>query len=587
MRVLTLITFTIATLSSQFLMAAEQTHENAVSRAVPEAFTGMNYQKSAIASEAMVSAANPHAVDAGLAMLAQGGNAIDAAVAIQLVLTLVEPQSSGIGGGAFLLWYDAKTKQMTSFDGREKAPSAATPELFFENGKPVRWIDAVIGGRSVGVPGVLHMLHQVHEKKGQLEWHKLFQPAIKLAENGFRVSPRLAKLVAMHMNPGLARLSPAKEYFYPNGKAIKEGSLLVNKPYANTLKLIAKNGIKAFYNGIVAKQIVEAVNNAPVAPGLLALEDLENYQSIERQVECLDYTKRDSSFDICSMGPPSSGGITVLQILAMLEPFDFTGLNFFSAKTLHLYSQAARLAFADRDQYIADSDFVDVPTLAMLDKQYLTKRSALINEKRDMGKATAGIIGRKEYAANVSIAQPNTSHLSIVDKEGNAISMTTSIEMGFGSTVMVCGFLLNNQLTDFSLAPKVNGKLVANRVEANKRPRSSMTPVIVMKDDELFAVLGSPGGSRIINYVGYALLGLLEFEMDLDDVVNGPRFSNRNGYTTLEKDSILAQYKTQLEQMGHTIRLSELTSGIHAIIKTKDGWKGAADPRREGTAKGL
>lgn len=587
MRVLTLITFTIATLSSQFLLATEKPAEIVANRAVPEAFTGMNYQKSAVAKHAMVSAANPHAVDAGLLMLEQGGNAIDAAIAIQLVLTLVEPQSSGIGGGAFLLWYDAKTTQITSYDGRETAPSAATPDLFLENGKPVSWIDAVIGGRSVGVPGVLHMLHKVHTQKGKLQWQKLFEPAIHLAENGFRVSPRLAKLVAMKMNPGLARLSPAKDYFYPNGKAIEEGSWLINKPYAQTLKLIAKNGISEFYRGIVAKQIVDAVNNVAVAPGRLALKDLANYESKERQVECLDYTNTETTYDICSMGPPSSGGITVLQILAMLEPFDFTGLNFFSTQTLHLYSQAARLAYADRDQYIADSDFVDVPTNAMLNKQYLVKRSALINTKKDMGKATPGVVGQQEYAANISIAQPNTSHLSIVDNEGNAVSMTTSVEMGFGSTVMVGGFLLNNQLTDFSLSPKVNGKLVANRVEANKRPRSSMTPVIVMKDKKLFAVLGSPGGSRIINYVGYALLGLLEFGLDIDDVVNGPRFSNRNGYTSLEKGSILTQYKTQLENMGHTVKLSELTSGIHAIIKTKDGWKGAADPRREGTAKGF
>lgn len=585
MRVLTLILISFATLPIGSVYS--KTDPAAISQAVPEAFTGMEYKKAHIAKDAMIAAANPHAVEAGQQMLALGGNAIDAAIAVQLVLTLVEPQSSGIGGGAFLMWFDGKSKQISTFDGRETAPSAATPELFFENGKPVKWIDAVIGGRSVGVPGVLHMLHKVHQSKGKLPWKQLFQPAIDLANNGFFVSPRLAKLVAMKMNPGLAQLSPAKSYFYPNGKAIEEGQLLVNKEYGQTLTIIAEQGIEAFYQGVIAKKIVNAVQGADKAPGGLTLDDLKRYQSKTRPPVCLPYDTDQSHYEVCSMGPPSSGGITVLQILAILSTFDLTSHSYDSPQTLHLYAQAARLAFADRDRYLADSDFVDVPVTALLDRDYLQQRAALISKTKDLGKAIAGNPLAIMQADNESIEQPNTSHISIVDQFGNALSMTTSIEMGFGSTVMAGGFLLNNQLTDFSLIPSKNGKPIANRVQANKRPRSSMTPVIVLKDGEVFAVLGSPGGSRIINYVGYALIGLLEYGLDIEDVVNGPRFSNRNSYTAVERNSSIEQHKAALEALGHHVRVTDMTSGIHAVIATPTGWKGVADPRREGSARGL
>jgi len=557
------------------------------SRAVPEAFTGLNYQKAAYGEKAMVSAANPHAVNAGLEMLKKGGNAIDAAVAIQLVLTLVEPQSSGIGGGAFLLWFDGQTKSLTTFDGREKAPSAATPDLFLDkDGKPVRWIDAVIGGRSVGVPGILKMMETVHNDKGKLPWEDLFGPAIKLAEEGFVVSPRLSKLVSMKMNPGLSKLSPAKEYFYPNGVAIKAGQKLINKPYAETLKLISKDGTKAFYQGILAKNMVSAVQNSEVAPGLLSLNDLRNYTAVERPPVCIDYKAPDDVYQVCSMGPPSSGGITVLQILKLLEPYELEKSDVQSLETVHLYSQAAKLAFADRDKYMADSDFVNVPSEALLSDAYTKQRRAEISQTTDMGRALPGEVGQGLVANNVSVEQPNTTHMSIIDEYGNAVSMTSSIEMGFGSTVMVDGYLLNNQLTDFSLRPEVNGFPVANRVEGNKRPRSSMTPVIVLKDGQVHAVIGSPGGSRIINYVGYALVALLDYGIDLQKIVDMPRISNRNGKTTLEKVDGMDELAEGLSKMGHEVTLRSLTSGIHAIVKTKKGWQGAADPRREGTATG-
>lgn len=587
MHVLTPIILLIATGTLALLSPNAVAQKEQASRSVPEAFTGLNYQKSTVSKNAMVAAANPHAVSAGVKMLELGGNAIDAAIATQLVLTLVEPQSSGIGGGAFLLWYDAKTKHVTSYDGRETAPSKATSDLFMENGKPVKWIDAVIGGRSVGVPGLLHMLNRVHQIHGKLPWSQLFQPAIKLAEDGFRVSPRLAKLVAMKMNPGLEKMSPAREYFYPNGKAIQAGALLTNKEYAKTLHAIADGGIAVFYKGVLAAKIVNAVNNSAIAPGLLSTADMANYESKVRDVVCADYLEQDNKFEVCSMGAPSSGGITVLQILAMLETLDFSDLKLDHLQTLHLYAQAARLAYADRDKYLADPDFVYVPTNELLNKRYIQQRAALIDKNKDMGYAKAGQLSTEQFALNESIAQPNTTHISIVDQFGNALSMTSSIEMGFGSTVMVGGFLLNNQLTDFSLVPGKNGQLIANRVEANKRPRSSMTPVIVLNNKEVYSVLGSPGGSRIINYVGYALLGLLEFNMDIEELVNGPRFSNRNGYTAIEKGTELVKHKAALESLGHQVKIMNMTSGIHAIVKTQSGWKGVADPRREGTAKGF
>lgn len=571
-----------------FLVFANGLYANTPSRAVPEAFTGLNYSKAAYSNKAMVSAANPHAVNAGVEMLNKGGSAIDAAIAVQAVLTLVEPQSSGIGGGAFLLWSEAESQSVTTYDGRETAPMKATPELFLrEDGKPVSWIEAVIGGRSVGTPSVLKMLAQAHEKHGKLPWKVLFQPAIKLAQEGFVVSPRLAKLVQGKFNPGIAQLPVAKEYFYPNGKALQEGDLLVNEPLANTLKDIANNGVSAFYQGKIADDIVNAVQHSKVAPGLLSKEDLKQYKAKQRPAVCTDYQARTGNYKVCSMGPPSSGGLTVLQILELLEPFEL-GRSVDSVETIHLYTQAAKLAFADRNRYLADSDFVAVPSAQeYLEKGYLDSRRQQISSKTDLGIAKPGQIGEQKLANNSDISQPNTSHLSIVDQFGNALSMTTTIEMGFGSAVMVDGFLLNNQLTDFSLVPEKNGKLVSNRVEGGKRPRSSMSPVIVFKDDEVFAVLGSPGGSRIINYVGYALVGLLDYGLDMKQVADLPRVSNRNGVTSLEKGLSTKRLQKALEKLGHKVKVVNMTSGIHGILKTDKGWQGAADPRREGTAVGL
>ena len=592
MRLLTLIPAVIASSLCLISTNAESRADKkiqskeVVSQAVPEAFTGLNYSKASYSSNGMVSAANPHAVNAAIAMLEKGGSAVDAAIAAQVMLTLVEPQSSGIGGGAFMLHYSNESKKLQSYYGRETAPNKATPSLFLDkNNKPVKWIDAVVGGRSVGVPGILRMLEKAHKEHGLLDWKTLLEPTISLANRGFVVSPRLAKLVQMEMNPGLKNSVSAKEYFYPNGKAIEEGTVLVNKKYADVLKGIAEHGVDWFYNGPVAEDIVNAVTTSPVAPGLLSLEDMKGYKALERSPVCVDY-KVEVTYQVCSMGPPSSGGVTVLQILKLLERFNLSENEYLSASTVHRYTQAARLAFADRNRYLADSDFVNVPVKALLDQDYLANRSKLINDKKDLGKALPGDVGDK-LADNVSIEQPNTTHLSIVDSNGNAVSMTSSIEMGFGSTVMSNGFLLNNQLTDFSRNPIQNGKLVANRVEANKRPRSSMTPVIVFKEGKVHAVLGSPGGSRIINYVGFALIGLLDYNLDIQQVVNAPRVSNRNSYTSLEANQGLDRLKSELIKFGHKVKILPMTSGVHGIVKTDKGWMGAADPRREGTALGL
>lgn len=552
----------------------------------PEAATGVIEKQAITAQEFMVAAANPYASDAGYNILKKGGSAIDAAIAVQLVLTLVEPQSSGIGGGAFILHWDKSKQFLTTFDGRETAPNAATSALFLDdNGKAVPWIKAVVGGRSVGVPGVLAALKKAHQQYGELAWSELFVDAITLAEQGFIVSPRLEKLIAMQFNPGISQLPEIKQYFFPNNVAIKAGDRLKNKKLAAVYRSIAKEGLKPFYHGWVAKKIVAAVQNSDIAPGKLTLKDMANYQPKQRPAVCGDY--RD--YQVCGMAPPSSGGVTVLQLLGQLEPFDLTQFGVNSVETAHLFTQSSRLAFADRNKYIADSDFVNVPVEGLIAPKYLAERAKLINTEKDMGKAIAGQPqGASVQAGDLAYELPSTSHISIVDKQGNAISMTSSVEMAFGSAVMVEGFILNNQLTDFSLAPKVNGQLVANRLEPLKRPRSSMAPTMVFNADKsLKLVVGSPGGSRIINYVAQTILAVLDWQLDPQTAINLPRITNRNRVTTLEKGTKIVSLKTALEAKGHKVLIRDLNSGIHAIEVTAKGLTGGADQRREGKVVGL
>ncbi|MAL84312.1 MAG: gamma-glutamyltransferase, partial [Idiomarina sp.] len=415
----------------------------------PEAATGFSEKTAATANKYMVAAANKHAVDAGYHVLEKGGSAVDAAVAVQSMLGLVEPQSSGIGGGAFILYWDNNENKLYTIDARETAPQAATEELFLDDkGNPPKWIEAVVGGRSVGTPGVLRGLELAHERWGKSDWSSLFSETVELAEAGFEVSPRLAKLVEMEINPGVKKMPVASSYFFPNGNALKAGDTLKNPEYAKSLSLIAEQGADAFYEGKLAEKIVKAVQNSAIEPGVLSLEDLSQYSAKLREPVCNDYRE----YQVCGMGPPSSGGITTLQTLGVLENFELGKLKPNSEEFVHWFTQASRLAYADRNQWIADPDFVEIPVEAMLDKAYLSSRAETI-KKDDMGKAKPGVQLQPAYEQDIAYELPNTSHISIVDAEGNVVSMTTSIEMGFGSTVMAGGFLLNNQLTDFSLAP--------------------------------------------------------------------------------------------------------------------------------------
>lgn len=551
----------------------------------PEAATGWTERDAVYADSFMVSAANPHATKAGLRVLEQGGTAIDAAVAVQAMLTLVEPQSSGIGGGAFILYWDNSEQQLYSIDARETAPAAATPELFLdEDGNAAGYLDAVVGGRSVGAPGVLRGLESAHSRYGKTDWADLFKDTISLAESGFEVSPRLAQLVQMDLNPGLRQHQASREFFFPGGEPLQEGDTLTNHELADTLLRIAEQGADALYYGDIADSIVAAVQHSEMNPGLLSLEDLASYEPVWRQPVCGPYR----AYEICSMGPPSSGGITMLQILGLLEGYDLAAEQPLSTDFVHLFSQASRLAFADRNFYIADEDYVQVPLDALLEADYLAARRELIELKTDMGTATPGDMAMLR-AEDDALELPNTSHIAIVDAAGNAVSMTTTIEFGFGSSVMTRGFLLNNQLTDFSRTPERNGQPVANRVEPGKRPRSSMAPVISFNQEtgQPAHVIGSPGGPRIINYVTLSMIGLIDWGMNVQEAINMPRITNLNSATALEADSSVAELAHELEARGHTIEVRALNSGIHGIVRLPDGQlEGGADPRREGVAQG-
>lgn len=528
---------------------------------------------------AMVAAANPLAVEAGVGMLRAGGSALDAAIAAQLVLGLVEPQSSGIGGGAFLLHYSAEDGRLQAFDGRETAPQAADSELFLDDkGEAMGFWDAVVGGRSVGTPGLFRMLELAHEQHGELAWPQLFMPAISLAEEGFEISPRLAGLIAA--DSFLDRYPETRSYFLmPDGTPKQEGTLLRNPAYADTLRQVAEDGAKVFYEGPIAADIVAAVQGAEDNPGLLSLEDMAAYEAKEREVLCGSY--RDHQ--VCGMPPPTSGGVALLQILGILENFDLPSLEPGSAEAIHLLAEASRLAFADRGAYLADSDFVEVPLARLTDPTYLRQRAALIREDRTMTEVAPGELPQRGGLAP-EVDTPSTSHLVVVDAAGNAVSMTTSVESVFGSRLMVRGFLLNNQLTDFAFVPEVEGLPVANRVEPGKRPRSSMSPTLVFDSEGHFEIaVGSPGGARIIGYTLNALLAMLDWEFDPEAAVRLPHAANLGGPTLLEENTRLAELRPALQALGHEVEVREMTSGLHAIRMGPQGLQGGADPRREGT----
>lgn len=551
----------------------------------PEADTGLSQLKSGVADEYMVVTANPLASDAAKAILAAGGSAVDAAITAQLVLTLVEPQSSGIGGGAFLMHYQASDKQIEFWDGRETAPAAIDSNHFLEqDGQPMKFWDALVGGHSVGTPGVLAMLEAAHRKHGKLPWAQLFNTPIQLSKQGFSVSPRLHQLLVktphMKVNPAI------QSYFYQsNGEAWPVGHILKNPSYAKTLQSISDEGTSVFYKGALAEDIVKAVQTDPVRPGLLSLSDLARYEPIQRKPSCLEIRTNL----ICSAPPPSSGGITTLQTLKILEQLDHTYSGPLDSRFAHDFSAALNLSFADRNKYIADPEFVNVPEAQMLDINYLSQRASLITDQA-LVKAQAGqfqLNGQRLTYATPE--QPSTSHLSIVDRWGNGVSMTTTIEMGFGSRVMVGGFILNNQLTDFNFQPRdERSHWVANRVEPLKRPRSSMSPSLVLDSDRNLKILiGSPGGSRIIAYTSQALANLLWFNLSPAEAVSVPHITARNtGVVEIETSRDSDRLKEDLEVMGYRVKVGAQNSGLHAIERQGESWVGGADPRREGTVEG-
>ena len=551
----------------------------------PEIATGVSSKAMITADRFMITAANPHAAQAGHNVLARGGNAIDAMVATQFILGLVEPQSSGLGGGAFLVYYDAEDDHVTTYDGRESAPMAAKPTLFQdEEGEKLKFWDAVVGGRSVGTPGTVKLMYETHKAHGKLPWPSLVQPAIDLAESGFAVSDRLHQSIA-NDTERLSVHPDTKAYFFDaEGKPHPVGYVLKNQAYAETLKKIAIGGANAFYVGPIALAIVDKVRNA-ANPGVLSFTDLAHYKVVQRDPVCINY--RD--YLVCGMGPPSSGALTVGQILGLVQPYDLRELGPTSVDSWRLIGDASRLAFADRGRYMADSDFVPMPTEGLVSPGYLKQRSELLVGEKALDSVSAG---EPEWdhsmllADDESIEFKSTSHFSIVDADGNAVSITTTIENGFGSRLMSGGFLLNNELTDFSFATHNNGVPIANRVEPGKRPRSSMSPTIVLKEGKPYMIVGSPGGSRIIGYVAQAIIAHLDWGMNVQEAINMPHAVNRFGTFDLEEGTGAEALQGELEAIGYEVNVRSLNSGLHAIVIADGQLMGGADPRREGVVLG-
>lgn len=565
----------------------------------PELSTGFTPKPGWATSEFAVAAANPLATDAGYQIIQAGGSAVDAAIAVQLVLTLVEPQSSGIGGGAFLLAWDGE--QIHAYNGRETAPAAADENYFLdENGDPLQYSDAVRSGLAVGVPGTLFLLETAHKEHGVLPWKDLFVPAIKLAEEGFNISPRLHEL--LDADQSLRNDNIAADLFYDDeGNALPVGYKLTNPALAKILTDVAENGISAFYSGDVPRSIVERIQGHE-RPGNMQVSDIESYPELDLGTEAMCNQWR--SYEICGFPPPSSGHLTIMQILGIMDQLEAPQQALVdsipSAPWLHQFLEASKLAFADRNQYIADPKFVDAPGNdwnSMLNREYLAGRSLLISDS-SMGSAEPGVPGELQSKFGDHPEQPEsgTSHISIADRNGNVVSMTTTIESGFGSRIMSDGgtglrggFLLNNELTDFSLSPRDDdGNFIANRVEPNKRPRSSMSPTLIFDSEtgNLVASLGSPGGAAIIHYTAKAIIGLLDWDLNAQEAINIPNFANYNGPSVLEQELFSAEIAEELRLMGHEVSLQNLTSGLQAIQVTKDGYFGGADPRREGVVMG-
>ena len=562
----------------------------------PEGASGYEEKPGWATRRFAVAAANPLATDAGYQMLKVGGSAVDAAIAVQMVLTLVEPQSSGVGGGAFIVHSDGR--RIEAYDGRETAPAAADEKLFLRpDGKPMAFSEAVVGGRSVGVPGALRVLEMAHKEHGKLPWAKLFEPAIKLAEQGFAVSHRFRTLLASEHH--LKNNPAAAKYFYAaDGQPWPVGYRLKNPEFAATLRKIAAEGAVALHQGEIAQDIVDAVRKHPRNPGRMTLADLANYTAVKREPLCFDYAVAAKAYTLCGMPPPGSGTLAIGQILGILGNTQAAALppgknGMPGPDFLHLYTEASRLAYADRAQYVADPAFTAAPAgnwLSLLEPSYLAERARTIGET-SMNKAKPGVPPgiKTAYAPMPDQEEYGTSHISIVDGDGNALAMTTTIESVFGSRLFVRGFLLNNQLTDFSLTPTDDaGKPVANRVEPGKRPRSSMSPLLVSDKASGKVVItgGSPGGALIIHYTAKTLYGMLHWGLNAQQAINLPNMASLNGPTLLEENRFPRSTLDALKARGHEVKEVSLPSGLHVIERTRDGWFGGADPRREGDVKG-
>lgn len=552
----------------------------------PEASSGRAAHHPVFAVHEMVVAAHPLAAEAGRDILRKGGNAIDATIATALVLNLVEPQSSGLGGGGFLVYYDAKRRSVTTFDGRETAPAAAKPDRFLNpDGTPMAFFTAVVGGRSVGTPGYLRMLALAHRRFGRLPWSALFAPAIKLAADGFPVSERLHMLLAE--DKFLPKSPSAKDYFYhADGAPLAAGEIRRDPALARVFTEIAMRGPDAFYAGAIAQAVARAVQDATPA-GDLTAADLAVYRAKERKPVCGPYR----AWRVCGMGPPSSGAITMLQMFSMLQHFPPRQLDLIAPEAVHLFAEAGKLAFADRDRYLADTDFVPAPIAGLLDPHYLAGRAKLIVPDRDSGAPVSPGEPPQRHAArgdDASPELPSTSDVAVLDGNGDAVSMTVSIENQFGSRIMVDGFLLNNELTDFSFLPARDGRPVANRVEAHKRPRSSMSPTIVFdKHRRVVLIVGSAGGPAIIEDVAKTIVAALDEHMDLQAAVDLPDIGDRNGgFTEIEAGPWAAPLAKALEAQGHHVRIAPHPSGLAAIEVLPHGIEGAADSRRDGTGAG-
>jgi len=576
--------FGLVPLAPALLASACVPPPNAAVAPPPASPVGAAAQGVVLDSPGLVSAADPRAAEAGAQMLRLGGSATDAAIATMLALTVVEPQSSGIGGGGFLVLGDA-AGHVETIDGRETAPKAATPQWFYVDGKPLPYGEAIPGGRSVGVPGNLRLAAMAHNGKGKLSWRTLFQPAIRLAREGFAITPRLNSILAAASRTGALDPDARALYYAADGKPLPVGTLVRNPALAATLETIAARGADSFYTGDNATMIASKVGTAPRNPAPLTTADLAAYRAIGRPAVCGEYR----AYRICGMGPPSSGATTVFAILKQLERFDLKALGPVSPVAWHLIAESQRLAYADRDQYLADSDFVSVPVAGLTDPAYLAGRSALISEGSTLPSVQPGTPpgATLAFAAAPRQDEQGTTHFVAVDRWGNATSYTSTIEGPFGSGLMVGGYYLNNELTDFNIVPDRDGKPIANRVEGGKRPRSSMAPTLIYgPDGKLRLAIGAAGGVTIPAQVAKAIIGVLDWNLSAREAIALPViFAPGGDMVFVEKGTSLEAMTPALQQLGHGQVIARSPSfKANAIERAGDRWRGAADPRSEGAA---